>query len=331
MTVSAVVVRCTEAAEYLIEQAAALGLTLRIVNCDVDDFQVSGPSGEAISVSVALGAPSMIEQTLRQLAFDFDELPQLVRGDSKDIRLLTPSIALARLLPTVYSFTHNRYGEVPGTAELRARFSADMFRAMAARPGRHHLSSTFLGLVESSHGPLLAEEVIEDCNLEVRVKRFHIGSPIHRYRYTDRHATVSGPPLTRWTRFATPVVCFDWRHPLHSDEGDRLADEPISDDYAGIWMRDVARAKALARDTFSWLEELFAQAGLHLIDICFFIDRSGTAVYGEISPDCMRVRSRASDDADALDKDEWRSGGDPEVVLRRYQTLYDRIKAILNQ
>lgn len=321
---------CHAAAEYLVEQAADLGIAVDVVDAGIDTMRLHGPSGEPISVSVALGQPSMVEQLLNQLDFDFEALPRLVLGESKDIRLLTGSVAVAKLLPTVYSFTHNRYGEVPGTAEIRARFSAEVFRAMAAHPGPRHLSSAFLGLIESDAGPLLAEEVVEDCNLEVRVKRYHIGSPVHRYRYTGRHPTVAGPALTRWSRFDEPVVCFDWRHPLTDDDGQRLADEPISDDYAAVWMRDVPRAKQLATDTFAWLEDVFAAAGLQLIDVCFFVDASGTTIYGEVSPDCMRVRSRASDDADALDKDEWRSGGEPGVVLERYQTLHRRIASVLN-
>jgi phosphoribosylaminoimidazole-succinocarboxamide synthase len=268
----------------------------------------------------------MIEQVLRGLQFNFDELPLLVKGDSKEIRLLTPRIALARLLPTVYSFTFNRYGFAPGTDEVRARFSAEIFRSMSREPAALHLSSAFLGLVESPVGPLLAEEVVDACNLEIRVKRFHIGSPVHRYRYFDQHGTsFGGPPLTRWGRFDEPIVCFDWRHPLHDEHGQRLADEPLPDDYAGVWIDSVPKAKTLARRAFEWIERRFSRAGLQLIDACFFIDRTASVLYGEISPDCMRVRSRGSADSDALDKDHWRSGGNPDEVLARYRRLHELV------
>jgi phosphoribosylaminoimidazole-succinocarboxamide synthase len=172
---------------------------------------------------------------------------------------------------------------------------------------------------------LLAERRVDPGNLEVRVKRYHIGSPVHRYRFTEKHPTVAGPPLARWTRFTTPVVCFDWRQPLTDAGGVRLADEPLPDDYAAVWIADTTRAKQLARDTFDWLEKLFARSGLQLIDICFFIDRSGTVIFGEISPDCMRVRSSASDDAEALEKDVWRSGGEPDELLARYRRLHQMV------
>jgi phosphoribosylaminoimidazole-succinocarboxamide synthase len=314
--------RLPVAATLLLEECADLQLVVELVSASARGIRLIGPTGERIDISAGPGHRSGLEQLLTGLRIDFDRLPVLVRGDSKDIRLLTPAIALARLLPTAYSFTHNRYGTVPGTEDVRARFAAEVFRAMADQPGPRHLASAFLGLVESSAGPLLAERRVEDCNLEVRVKRYHIGSPLHRYRYTDRHPTVRGAPLRRWTRFERPLVCFDWRHPLQDEEGVRLADEPLPDDYAAIWMHNPSRAKALARNTFDWLETRFAAAGLTLIDICFFIDRSGSVVYGEISPDCMRIRSAAADSAEALDKDQWRFGSTGEELLAKYQKLY---------
>jgi phosphoribosylaminoimidazole-succinocarboxamide synthase len=313
------------AAELLQDTCADLELDVRVDDADHGYLTVTGPHGEQVAVDTDPRQPAMIEQVLQGLRFDFASLPLLVDGDSKEIRLLTPRVTLARLKPTVYSFTYNRYGTVPGTEDVRARFSAAVFRLMADSPGPRHLSSAFLGLVESDVGPLLAERRVDAGNLEVRVKRYHIGSPLHRYRFTEDHPTVAGPPLTRWTRFATPVVCFDWRHPLTDEHGTRLADEPLPDDYAALWIADAPGAKRLAADTFAWLERLFARSDLQLIDICFFVDRSGTVVFGEISPDCMRVRSTASDDADALDKDRWRSGGEPAELLARYTLLHDTV------
>ncbi|MEP9387670.1 phosphoribosylaminoimidazolesuccinocarboxamide synthase [Mesorhizobium sp. KR9-304] len=311
------------ASEVLLDQCADLDLPIRFLGGTSEGFTVEGPVGEIIPVRLVASGDSMLEQVLRGLSVTFDRLELLTVGESKEIRLLTPKIAVAKLLPSVYSFTNNRYGIVPGTELVRTRFCGELFRAMARRPGGRRLSNAFLGLVDSDRGPLLAEHVVVPGNLELRVKRYHIGSPVHRYRYTEAHETAFGAgPLTRWSRFENPVVCFDWRNPLHDDEGNRLADEPLSDDYAAIWMDDSVRAKELACDTFAWIEELFAARGLQLIDICFFIDRTGSVIFGEISPDCMRVRSSASDNSEALDKDQWRSGGEPSAVLARYEELY---------
>jgi phosphoribosylaminoimidazole-succinocarboxamide synthase len=318
--------RVPDAVALLLDQCADLELDVRVERVKDQLIMLRGPAGERITVDIDRSALSMIEQLLRGIEIDFDALPRLVQGDSKDIRLLTPALSLARLIPSVYSFTENRYGQVPGTELIRARFSADLFRTLDCRPGARHVATAFLGLVETAAGPLLAERVVEPSNIEIRVKRYHIGSPLHRYRYTERHPTArGGAPLRRWSRFDTPLVCFDWRHPMTDEHGNRLADEPISDDYAGVWLDHPSRAKQLARDAFGWIEDLFARSGLLLIDICFFIDQSGTVLFGEISPDCMRVRSRAADDADALDKDQWRSGGEPHEVLARYGSLYKQI------
>lgn len=320
-------VRCA-ALDYLIDSCQDLNLRVSPIGVSqsADQLLLKGPSGEDISVDLGPNSFSMVEQVLKALRFEFSDLPLLVKGDSKEIRLLTPRIALARLLPTVYSFTFNRYGVVPGTDEIRARFSAAIFRSMAREPSGIHLASAFLGLLESSAGPLLAELVVKTCNLEVRVKRFHIGSPVHRYRFCDQHSTAfGGRPLQRWARFDQPIVCFDWRHPLHDEQGFRLADEPLSDDYAAVWIDDVSKAKILSRRAFDWIEQRFSRVGLQLVDICFFIDQTGSVIYGEISPDCMRVRSRGSADADALDKDHWRSGGEPSDVLRSYRRLYELV------
>lgn len=310
------------AAEFLLDECVDLELDVAYESGGDAGLLLRGPSNERITVDLR-SSWSMIEQVLRQLEFDFADLPPVVVGESKDIRALTRRVIVAKLLPTVYSFTNNRYGHVPGTDLVRAQFSSAVFRAMADNPGSRHMSSAFLGLVESKDGPLLVERRMDTCNLETRVKRYHIGSPLFRYRYADQHPTVHGPPLKRWTRFDRPVVCFDWRHPLVSEDGTRLADEPISDDYASLWMENVPYAKRLAVAAFEWLEERFSRHGLVLVDICFFIDRSGRVIYGEISPDCMRVRSAARDGGEAFDKDQWRSGGEPEEVLRRYQRLYE--------
>lgn len=314
--------------DYILDVCADLELNVKLMESEGDEGQIvlRGPHGERIDVNVNELGTNLLEQVLGQLTVDFETLPLLVRGDSKEIRLLTRRIALAKLLPTIYSYTHNRYGLAPGTEEVRTLFSAELFRRMASEPGAFHLGSAYLGLIKTSKALLLVEQVVDTCNLEVRVKRFHIGSPIHRYKYTDLHRTCrNGPPIDRWTRFQDPVVCFDWRHPLHDEKGNRLADEPLSDDYAALWIDDLPAAKRLARNAFLWIEQRFSRVGLQLVDICFFIDRTGTVLYGEISPDCMRVRDGASSYAEAFDKDLWRSGGSPDEILDKYGRLYDLV------
>lgn len=312
--------------EKLLDECDDLALQITIDRATESEILVRGPENERIELKLHNNEFSLMEQVLRGLTLKFDTLPVLTRGESKEIRLVTPRLTAAKLIPSVYSYTHNRYGFAPGTEIIRALFSARIFREMSRHPGDRHLSTAFVGLIEHHKAPLLIERLINPGNIEVRVKRYHIGSPTHRYKFTEDHGTArDGSPLRRWDRFEQPVVCFDWRHPLLNTDGKPLADEPLPDDYAAIWLDDIASAKSLARSAFEWLETRFGGAGLKLIDICFFIDQSGSTMFGEISPDCMRVRSKASDDTDALDKDEWRTGGDANAVLQKYSTLYNML------
>jgi phosphoribosylaminoimidazole-succinocarboxamide synthase len=278
---------------------------------------------------------SLLEQTLRILMpSDFDTLPLITEGESKIVRQWTDKVVVIKSKPTVYSYTMNRYGTASGTGDVRMKFSAMLFRRMQSIRSDDYVIpySAFLAEVPSKEGPLLAERKADHCNVEVRVKRYHIGSPVHRYRYTKEYgSTQRSGPIDRWSRFDSPIVCFDWRNPLRDKEGNRLADEPISDDYAAVWMKNVGYAKEMARKTFLWLEEMFRQADLCLIDMCIFIDREGKMIYGEISPDCMRVRFGTGDDPSALpsgDKDLWRTGSSEELLLANYEKIYQKLNSL---
>jgi phosphoribosylaminoimidazole-succinocarboxamide synthase len=276
-------------------------------------------------------APTLIEQVLRWLPLDFEKLPLLIEGESKEVRLWTDKVVVSRFKPTVYSYTMNRSGEAPGTEQSRLRFSAALFRRLSQLPSHNGVgfSSAFLAELVGPQGSLMVQRRVEVSNLEVRIKRYHIGSPLHRYRYTERYQTVqqNGAPLGRWSRLEQPLVCFDWRHPLWDEQGNRLADEPLPDDYAGVWMENVGYAKTLARQTFLWLEKFFARGGVCLVDMCLLIDRTGRIIYGEISPDCMRLRLDLNHPelAEAGAKDLWRIGGSAEQLQQHYEMLYERI------
>ncbi len=320
----------------LAAQLTDLGFDVRIGhtggNTDCGITVVEGGDGETAQRGCVYvkNAVSLLEQALRCIPLDFDSLPLFLEGESKIIRSWTPRVLVERFKPTVYSFTHNRCGVVHGTDVTRARFTAEIFRRMARLSSREPCvpRSAFLGLVETASGPLVVQERKETCNLEVRVKRFHIGSPLHRYRYTDNYASTQAcGPLKRWSRLDRPVVCFDWRNPFTDEQGVRLADEPLSDDYASVWMDNVPMAKEMARNAFLWLEQLFAAEDLCLIDMCMFVDRTGQFILGEISPDCMRVRLMRDvlDLSPSLDKDQWRQGAEPAAVAKRYEELYARL------
>lgn len=244
------------AADTVVDQCDALDIKARVTGADRSAIGLTGPADEPRVAGRSrdhdrAGAPAA---PLRlQVA------ARATTGESKEIRLLTQRVALAKLLPTVYSFMHRRYGVAPGTDEVRARFSADLFRLMQRNPGYRHLATAFLGFVEAPEGPLLAEHVVEPGNIEVRVKRYHIGSPTHRYRFIEDYPTAGGGSLLqKWQRFDRPLVCFDGRHPLKDEKGTALADELLPGDYATLWLYDLPTATRLAGETFEWIEELFA-------------------------------------------------------------------------
>ena len=288
------------------------------------------PASEAHTIVINAGefTESIMERILQKLPFDFEQLSLLVEGESKIIKYWTPKVVIEKFKPTVYSYTHNRYGLVDGTDAIRIKFTTAVYRKMTAySKGRPYApASAFLAEIENEQGLFIVQQLVDTCNVETRIKRYHIGSPVHRYLYTAKYPSTrkDEAPITPWTRFDTPVVCFDWRHPLTDEKNNRLADEPISDDYAALWILDLPFAKKMALETFLWLEKMFFQSGITLIDMCIFIDRTGKLIYGEISPDCMRIRwnSLHPEQAESMDKDLWRKGAAPEKLYENYEKAY---------
>jgi phosphoribosylaminoimidazole-succinocarboxamide synthase len=288
------------------------------------------PATDTNTIVIADGeqTATIVERILQKIPFDFDELALLVEGESKIIKYWTSKVVIEKFKPTVYSYTHNRYGLVAGTDAIRIKFTTAIYRKMTVYgKGRAYApASAFLAEIENEQGLFIVQRLVDTCNVETRIKRYHIGSPVHRYLYTARYPSTRDDeaPITPWTRFDAPVVCFDWRHPLTDENNKRLADEPISDDYAALWIQDLPFAKKMALETFLWLEKMFFQSGITLIDMCIFIDRSGKLIYGEISPDCMRIRwnSLHPDQAESMDKDLWRKGAAPEKLYENYEKAY---------
>jgi phosphoribosylaminoimidazole-succinocarboxamide synthase len=292
------------------------------------------PDAHTIVIHAGESTESILERILQKLPFDFEVLPLLVEGESKIIKYWTPKVVIEKFKPTVYSYTHNRYGLVDGTDAIRIKFTTAVYRKMTAyskdRP--YAPASAFLAEIENEQGLFIVQQLVDTCNVETRIKRYHIGSPVHRYLYTSKYPSTrkDQAPITTWTRFDAPVVCFDWRHPLTDENNNRLADEPISDDYAALWILDLPFAKKMALETFLWLEKMFFQSGITLIDMCIFIDRTGKLIYGEISPDCMRIRwnSLHPDQAESMDKDLWRKGAAPEKLYENYEKAYSSMFSI---
>jgi len=275
----------------------------------------------------------------------FTELPLVAEGNSKEVRYMGEGLVAIRLKPTVYSYTHNRAGEIQGTDDLRIRASKALVDVVR-KAGVVHAYRKFVGdfivsdlVVPETVGDAAADFVPLDLSqaaydslpratpIEVVVKRYHTGTPKHRYYdmsgTTARRGNFlgSGRPVKEGEPYPQLVVRFDWRNPMTSREGERLADEVLPETMAN-WYIDTERAALTARIAFGALERSLGKVGLELWDMCFFITEDGQKIFSEISPDCMRVRSQDG----SLDKDVWRSGGSSNLVLQKWAEFADIVE-----
>lgn len=251
----------------------------------------------------------------------FDALPLVAEGESKIVRDAGSGLVAIRFRPTVYSFTHHRSGEVPGTDALRLRTTRVLVRELRA----HGIDHAFLDV----GARYVISRRVAPPPVEVIVKRRHVGTPRHRYRGMEQHPIRAGHPAAGQTigpesPYPAPWVRFDWRNPLRDPEtGARMQDEVLPEPLAALFI-DVDAARATALAAFDVLSGFLAARGVELVDICFFLTDDGTTVFGELGPDCARMRSR---DEGSLDKDVFRLGGSSERVLAKYEALCRVVEA----
>jgi phosphoribosylaminoimidazole-succinocarboxamide synthase len=246
----------------------------------------------------------------------YAELPLFCSGNSKELRCTSvPGLLIGRFLPTLYSYTQNRTGIVPGTDSLRMKISGIFWRHL------HGIGVRTCYLACSGDFILVSQELIPP--VEVIVKRALIGTPAHIYDRLFEQRDRFDKPFVKGERHPA-YVRFDYRNPLTSAAGDRLRDEmlplPLADR-----LIDTENATGLALKVSTAVEELLNAVGLQMLDICLFVDRSGTVLCGEISPDNMRIKSLESD-AD-FDKDLWRKGRPAGELTAQWANLHSRLDA----
>lgn len=277
---------------------------------------------------------------------EFDRLPLVVEGESKEVRYAGNGEVVIRLKPTIYSFTHNRTGIIPGsdTARLQA---IQLLVFLLKRAGIHHtykdvndkwiLSSLVLQPSTLSDPSPFRPDDLTDAELaslpiappvEVVVKAVHSGTPKHRYyKFNDykvrkSHAGFPKATIVQESPYSENIVRFDWRNPMTDDQGNRLADEVLPEQMAD-WFIDVEKAGRTALRAFTILTEFMKTKDLSLWDICLFIAEDGETMFGEVSPDCLRVRAL---DSSPLDKDIWRQGGSSMNVLDKWQKFVTQLQ-----
>lgn len=271
---------------------------------------------------------------------EFDKLPLVIKGESKEVRYAGKGKVWIRYLPTIYSFTHNRCGIVEGSDQLRLQATERFLGILNMAGIKHAYHFIKDGLVYADflmphrseftkYGitPFVPEDIPYEPRrappIEVIVKQFHMGTSKHRYvgmhRSEIRNTSVyAGKRVENEGSYPEPIVRFDWRNPLKNKDA-RVADEILPEDLANLFI-DVKKAKALARKTLAVLQEFLNTKDVVICDLCLFIDEEGECLYGEISQDCGRYRHY---ELGSLDKDVWRTGGSGDDVLKKWKILVD--------
>lgn len=250
---------------------------------------------------------------------EFEALPLVVEGESKIVRDAGGGLCVIRFKPTIYSFSANRAGIVPGSDGLRLG-ATRVFVEVLRRRGIDH---AYLDIGERF---VLSKLIHAPPPIEVIVKAFHSGTSKHRYvgmagtPVRENHPFYGGATFGADDGYPGPIVRFDWRNPLlHPETGVRLADEVLGDDQAD-WFIDVRAARNTALSTYQALSDFLGERDVVLYDLCLFITGDGRTVFGEISQDCGRFRHF---DLGSLDKDAWRAGGSSEHVLEKWKLLLE--------
>lgn len=268
-------------------------------------------------------------------------LPLVAEGESKEVRYLGHGLVVIRYKPTIYSFTRNRAGIIPGS-DIPRRQAAQVLARVLNTAGIRHLYHAVAG--KWAIGGLVLQPALSDAPppfrpsdlavediaavpyappIEVVVKWRHVGTPFHRYHGMERYPfraghALAGRHLQKGEEYPAPLVRMDWRNPITDSRGGRLADEILPDAMAG-WYIETDQARITALHAATALQSFFAERGLQLWDLCFFITEDGCNVFSEISPDCCRIRYL--DGAAGPDKDIWRHGGSSDDVLTKWNRL----------
>ncbi len=277
---------------------------------------------------------------------EFNNLPLVTEGESKEVRYAGNGEVAIRLKPTIYSYTHNRTGIIPGSDTLRLR-AVQTLVPLLQRAGIRHtykavndawILSDLVLQPETANGaqpfrpadlnPADIAALPVAPPIEVVVKEVHSGTPRHRYydfdnfRTRKSHPRFSNVRLAQDTPYPERIVRYDWRNPMTDNHGNRLADEVLPDQMAD-WYINVEKAGRTALRAFGVLSDFLNTKDLALWDICFFIAEDGETMFGEVSPDCLRVRAH---DASPLDKDVWRQGGSSGSVMNKWQGFISLIE-----
>ena len=236
----------------------------------------------------------------------FDSYPLVTEGESKVVRDVGNNLVLIRLKPTIFSFKANRASIVECSDQLRLRISEILWKIL-------YEAGINISIKAVGRSSYLSKKILPPPT-EVIVKSYHVGTPKHIYKNMGSYNTRFGS-FIRPGQSHQPYVRFDWRNPL-----------PEKDECLPIWLADqfinTTTAEKTALVSYNVLTEFLGKCGLTLQDLCLCITDDGNEIFGEISPDCMRVKHMEED----LDKDLWRKGRSGETVVANWHKLLNLIQ-----
>lgn len=268
--------------------------------------EIFSPSTLPVSMSELSLLSEETSRYVDELDARFESFPLFCEGESKIVREITPELVIVRMKPTLFSYKANRAGVVAGTDSLRLQISRILWQCLADAG----VAIPVKGVGTQSY----ISEKVTPVPIEVIVKAAQVGTPKHIYTHMGEIPTRYGSYIQPGD-LHEPYVRFDWRNPL-----------PGKDECMPIWLADqyidTQEAEKTALKSFKALQDLMVPKGLHLQDICFFVTQDGKGVYGEVSPDCMRVKYEGDD----LDKDVFRQGKSDDVVLSKYGRFLELIR-----
>lgn len=209
---------------------------------------------------------------MKDHSIDFEQLPLFFEGNSRILKeSLDPEILICKLKPTVFSIKENGPVFVEGIDKPRTAINALLCELLH----NNGIKTSTLRTVED----LIFTQKQTVPPIEVVVKGSLVGSPKHIYKGIGQIPTRSNAYLSD---LHAPYVRFDWRNPLPFE--DHCMPTALAHHFI-----DTEQASKTALTAYKVLQKFFQDHNLNLLDICFFMNTSGTVICAEISTDNTRI------------------------------------------
>jgi len=288
-----------------------------------------------------------VESYVKNNLEKFDLESPVIEGESKKF-FSWNNLALIELKPTMYSFTHNRYGVVEGTDSIRVLFwelfatrmnnyvsnyllgnkvSDDLSNKNTVQLLKNVVNqelltadypfiSNYLGKISANKTDYAIVKFADSIPpLEIVWKNYLVGTTKHNLKLIDKYQTKDGQVIEYEGQLPLDIIRFDWRNPLPDK------DECIPDEFAEFYI-NTSTAREVARLASHLLNDILASKGYELVDLCYFMNYEGNRIHSEITPDGMRIKKKGK----SFDKDLWRQGKDKATIINVWTELYEDLQ-----